>query len=221
MAISDWSSTAASNTTVGTVNIAENCSPGGINDAIREVMANVRSWYGGFSSFVLSIIGSADAAAFRTAIGASASSEAVPPPGAVIHFARETPPTGWLECSGTAVSRTTYASLFSAIGTVFGAGNGTTTFNVPDLRGEFIRGYDHGRGVDVGRANGSSQAAMVGTHNHTLSLNTRAGNYATANPSPGWGGDDAQTGPYTATTANNSGTETRPRNVALLPCIKY
>jgi microcystin-dependent protein len=69
-------------------------------------------------------------------------------PAQVVAFARNTPPTGWLPCNGGAVSRTTYASLFASIGTTFGVGDGSTTFNLPDLRGEFVRGWDNGRGVD-------------------------------------------------------------------------
>lgn len=77
------------------------------------------------------------------------------PAGTIIAYADSTPPDGWLECNGQAVSRTTYADLFAAIGTTFGAGDSLTTFNLPDLRGEFIRGWDNGRGVDVGRSLGS------------------------------------------------------------------
>lgn len=62
--------------------------------------------------------------AIETAIGS---------PGLVSLFAGTTPPTGWLKCDGTAVSRTTYANLYTVIGTTYGAGNGTTTFNLPDL----------------------------------------------------------------------------------------
>lgn len=68
-------------------------------------------------------------------------------------------PDGYLECDGRAVSRTTYAVLFTVIGTVFGVGDGSTTFNLPDMRGEFIRGWDNGRGIDLGRTFGSYQAA--------------------------------------------------------------
>lgn len=71
-------------------------------------------------------------------------------PAQVSFFARNTPPAGWLAANGAAVSRATYADLFAAIGTTFGAGNGTSTFNLPDLRGEFLRGWDNGRGVDTG-----------------------------------------------------------------------
>lgn len=58
-------------------------------------------------------------------------------------FAAETSPTNWLECNGSAVSRTTYATLFAIIGTNWGNGNGTTTFNLPDTRGMFPRGWNH------------------------------------------------------------------------------
>ena len=70
------------------------------------------------------------------------------PLGTVLAFATKTASSGWLECNGSAVSRTTYAALFAIIGTTYGAGDGITTFNIPDLRGEFIRGWDNGRGVD-------------------------------------------------------------------------
>src|SRR6185437_3498433 len=59
-----------------------------------------------------------------------------------------TAPSGWLLCDGTAISRTDYASLFSVVGISHGGGNGTTTFNLPDYRGLFIRGEDHGAGRD-------------------------------------------------------------------------
>lgn len=87
--------------------------------------------------------------------------------GAVLPFPTATPPAGWLKCNGQAVSRAAYSTLFAVIGTTFGPGNGSTTFNVPDLRGEFVRGLDDSRGVDTGRALGSSQAAQMLSHNHT------------------------------------------------------
>lgn len=62
------------------------------------------------------------------------------PAGQIIAYAGTTVPTGFLDCDGTAVSRTTYARLFSAIGEIWGAGDTTTTFNLPDLRGGFLRG---------------------------------------------------------------------------------
>jgi microcystin-dependent protein len=60
--------------------------------------------------------------------------------GVILPYGGDTAPTGWFLCDGSAISRTTYASLFAKIGTTFGIGNGSTTFNIPDLRGIFIRG---------------------------------------------------------------------------------
>ncbi|KAG0188260.1 hypothetical protein DFQ28_005152 [Apophysomyces sp. BC1034] len=77
--------------------------------------------------------------------------------GQVAFFAFPYAPDGWLKCNGAAVSRTRYAELFAIIGTTFGAGSGT--FNLPDLRGEFVRGFDDGRDVDKMRSFGSQQAA--------------------------------------------------------------
>lgn len=137
------------------------------------------------------------------------------PSGTIIWTARNTAPTGYLPADGAAVSRTTYAALFSAISTGFGAGNGSTTFNVPDLRGEFIRGWDNGRGVDSGRTFGSAQADDFKSHTHPFT------NYNSTEKT-GSGGSIA-TAFYsggTFTTAPTGGTETRPRNIALLGCIK-
>lgn len=93
--------------------------------------------------------------------------------GMVCYFAfaanTATVPAGFLIANGAAVSRTTYARLFAKIGTAFGAGNGTTTFNLPDLRGLFIRGLDNNRGIDAGRIFGSNQDDDLKTHSHTTS----------------------------------------------------
>lgn len=143
------------------------------------------------------------------------------PPGAVFHFARNTAPSGYLICNGSIVSRSTYANLFAAIGTRFGAGNGTTTFGLPNLLGEFIRGWDGGRGIDSGRIFGSFQSDLFKSHNHTLMGNNR-GNNAPQPTAPGLWSDGAE---YPSVDPNTirytGGTETRPRNVALLPCIKF
>jgi len=94
---------------------------------------------------------------------------AAAPPGLVAPFALSSAPSGWLKANGAAVSRTAYANLFAAIGTRFGAGDGSTTFNLPDARGEFIRGLDDGRNVDPGRLLGSSQASQNLYHAHYAS----------------------------------------------------
>ena len=82
-------------------------------------------------------------------------------------------PLGYLECAGQEVSRTDYSVLFGILQTKYGAGNGSTTFNLPDLRGEFIRGYSHGRSnVDVGRGIGSFQSTANLSHNHSATTTT-------------------------------------------------
>src|SRR5262249_4707695 len=75
------------------------------------------------------------------------------PPGTIIAYGGDVsgttpPPTGWLACNGNPVNRADYPDLFAAIGTAWGAGNGTDTFNLPDLRGRFMRGNDSGSGRD-------------------------------------------------------------------------
>tara|TARA_R100000773_G_scaffold38284_1_gene33418 strand:- start:117 stop:1265 length:1149 start_codon:yes stop_codon:yes gene_type:complete len=88
------------------------------------------------------------------------------PVGSIFCRAFSVVPAGYLECNGAAVSRTTYSALFALIGEYYGAGNGSTTFNLPDLRGEFVRGFDNGRGVDSGRSLGTLQTADNNSHSH-------------------------------------------------------
>lgn len=156
--------------------------------------------------------------------------------GEVAFFARSTAPTGWMKANGAAVSRTTYSALFAAIGTTFGVGDGSTTFNLPDMRGEFPRGWDDGRGADAGRSFGSAQSDLVKGHSHYLPTNT------SSSTNPSWGisdlsyswndinvnvvasGPGSDSFPITAesmATHPTMGSETRPRNIALLACIKY
>ena len=139
--------------------------------------------------------------------------------GEVAFFARTTPPNGWLKANGAAVSRTTYAALFSAIGTTFGAGDGRTTFNLPDLRGEFIRCLDDGRNVDGGRRLGTSQGDAIKTHTINVPNSQWEGNVIGSwfYSERGNGNNNQQNNTITYTGEK----ETRPRNVALLACIKY
>ncbi len=102
------------------------------------------------------------------------------PAGMVMHFAGAAAPSGWLACDGSAVARADYADLFSAIGTTYGAGDGSTTFNLPDLRGEFLRGLDSGRGVDADRALGSAQGEAYKSHTHTGSSSNTGSHTHTA-----------------------------------------
>ena len=154
------------------------------------------------------------------------------PAGAVNSFAMNSAPSGWLSCNGNAVSRTTYAALFSAIGTTYGTGDGSTTFNLPDLRGEFVRGLDNGRGVDSGRALGSAQShaienitgSITNARNDLSDGVTASGAFSV---SLGAAQFDANAGTneslnisFDASRVVNTATETRPRNIALLYCIK-
>ena len=95
--------------------------------------------------------------------------------GDVKTVAAEEPPFGWLKCNGDVVSRTQYAALFEVIGTRFGAGNGSTTFGLPDLRGEFVRGWDDGHGIDPGRELGSAQEGQNASHAHEASTAAAGG----------------------------------------------
>ena len=90
------------------------------------------------------------------------------PVGSVFNLATTTVPTGFLECNGAAVSRSTYATLFATISTTWGAGDGSSTFNLPDLRGQFVRGWDNSAGVDSGRSFASSQSDQNKSHNHSI-----------------------------------------------------
>ena len=95
------------------------------------------------------------------------------PSGAVFCIAVASVPSGYLECNGQSVSRTTFSALFAVIGTQYGASN-SSTFKVPDLRGEFIRGFDNGRGVDSGRSVASSQSHQHPQHNHNVSASSNS-----------------------------------------------
>ena len=108
-------------------------------------------------------------------------------PGAIQYFAMQTAPAGFLKANGAAVSRTTYAPLFNAIGTKFGVGDGSTTFNVPDLRGFFLRSWSDGSAADAGREFGSYQDSDNKSHNHT-GQTANAGNHMHSG-STSWAGN--------------------------------
>lgn len=139
------------------------------------------------------------------------------PSGAILQWPAIFPPDGWLECNGAAVNRTTYATLFAVLGTRFGAGDGSTTFNLPDLRGEFVRGWDHNRGVDAGRELGDTQGDEFRTHSHRVEI----GHYehGGARPLSAYRAVDGSVDEQYPTTPVG-GPETRPRNVALMYIIK-
>jgi phage-related tail fiber protein len=149
------------------------------------------------------------------------------PAGAVSLFAMSTPPTGWLKANGATVSRTIYSALFANIGTLYGSGDGSTTFRLPDLRGEFLRSWDDGRGVDGGRSMGSFQnmewkgLLLTNTGQNTFDY-THGDIYIKETGfnqgrlfAGGWAAPSAAIG------GRFGGEEVRPRNIALLSCIKF
>ena len=160
------------------------------------------------------------------------------PSGAVMYFAGQTAPTGWLKANGAAVSRTLYAALFQTVGTTYGAGDGRTTFNLPDLRGEFIRGWDDGRGIDSRRALGSGQSDAI--RNITGKLDSgqngalqlfdyieTTGAFGVEKSWKQWtaesnsGNDNIPRAiTFDASRVVPTANENRPRNIALLACIK-
>lgn len=103
--------------------------------------------------------------------GAIGSGPMAVPVGGVQMFAGSTAPTGWLMCDGSAVSRTTYARLFAVIGTTFGAGNGSTTFNIPDTRRRKVIGVSTvASTLDLGQNEGDPITARSHSHNHTVTV---------------------------------------------------
>ena len=201
----------------------------------------------------LSALSAAQGKALNDAIAALNNRSDFCPSGQIGLFAMDYAPAGWLKANGAAVSRTLYANLFAAIGTRFGAGDGYSTFNLPDLRGEFPRFWDDGRGIDLGRVFGSVQSDNTRRHIHGTGMMSDTDDAVLI--SQEWGGSlprDAQFATIQINgvldsllenrydnpahrrnnifrrplgTAENEAlpdarSETRPRNVALLACIK-
>ncbi len=152
------------------------------------------------------------------------------PSGSIMAFAGSTIPTGWIICDGTAVSRVTYADLFASIATNWGQGDGTSTFNLPDLRGRFLRGLDGIAGNDpdaasrialnsggnIGNNVGSYQLDDLKAHNHTFHDIAYPGNPFGNNPGYTLGSQARQT----YNTSSTGGSETRPKNAYVIYIIK-
>jgi microcystin-dependent protein len=167
------------------------------------------------------------------------------PTGAIMAFAMNGAPTGWLSADGSAVSRTTYSALWTALGTTsspYGQGDGSTTFNLPDLRGYFVRGSGTNSDGTTSGTFGVKQSHMFQTHGHSASSDVQ-GDHAHTYSAPDFISEPGgSSGPvqsdnrafFATSTAGahshnitvgapnsgNSGSETRPANIALLYCIK-
>ena len=158
------------------------------------------------------------------------------PAGSIIYHAGSSAPSGYIKANGASLGTSAYAALFSAIGYTYGGSGGS--FNVPDLRGEFIRGWDDSRGVDSGRSFGSSQLdqmqRLTGGYNTSaehFNIGSGSGVFndyrvgGARNSGIGYGNAtrldfDSANSPSARVSSSTSG-ETRPRNIALLACIKY
>ncbi len=160
--------------------------------------------------------------------------DATSPPGVISAFAGTVAPAGWLLCDGSAVSRTTYSALFATTGTAYGAGDTSTTFNLPDLRGRFLRGTDNGAGNDpdsagrtalnaggnVGDTVGSVQAHALASHSHGYAGAFTVEPIVNGHPQGGSNTNYTVWG-YPGTTSPSGGNETRPGNVGVNYIIKY
>lgn len=227
--VRDYSATNSDNADIQSINISEGCSPAGINNALREIMVDLKNVSTGAvaletpsadqlnvdnirldgnaitstdtdGDITLTPNGSgsviidglsmpqADGTADQVLktdgsgnIGFTTLSSFSLPSGTVLPFAGSTAPSGYQLCYGQAISRTTYASLFSAIGTTYGAGDGSSTFNVPDLRGRAIAGQDDMGGASADRLtdqsgglDGDTLGASGGAETHTLTVDELA-----------------------------------------------
>ncbi len=150
------------------------------------------------------------------------------PIGTIEYFAAATPPAGYLKADGSEVGREICADLYRVIGTTYGQGDGESTFNLPDLRGEFVRGWDAGRHLDSGRGFGTTQGDAIqnitgyfGAHS-TLTANgvfSKKNSGASENVGVG-GGVSSNSVFFDASAVVPTANENRPRNIALLACIK-
>lgn len=151
------------------------------------------------------------------------------PASAIMAFPLASPPSGWLECDGSAISRTIYADLFTAISDDYGVGDGSTTFNLPDYRGEFLRGWDHGAGTDpdaasrTDRGDGTTGDNVGTKQNHELDSHIHNIPYQAGNNVNATAGATGylQNAAITTDTSSTGGNETRPTNVNVMYCIKY
>lgn len=134
--------------------------------------------------------------------------------GQVTAFAGSTAPNGWLLCDGSAVSRTTYAKLFAVIGTTYGTGDGSTTFNVPDLRGRFPLGSGTGTAAT---ATAHTLGDRSGQETHTLTINELPANalYSNYTSTAQWGDYEASGAYYYRTRGGGAAHNNMPPFTAL------
>jgi len=204
--LNQYSKTAASNTDVGGVDLGEGTmAVSDINDAMRELMSHLADFQEGTAGIdVLALTDDTDTNQIKFQAPASVTTTttftlpdgdgsagnvletdgsgtlswvAGTPSGVITAYGGTSAPSGWLLCYGQAVSRTTYANLFTAISTTYGIGDGSTTFNLPDMRGRVVAGQDDMGGSSANRLtnqsgglNGDTLGATGGSETHTLTI---------------------------------------------------
>lgn len=147
------------------------------------------------------------------------------PVGTITAFATQNIPKGWLFCDGSAISRVEYKDLLDVIGLTYGIGDGDKTFNLPDLRGVFLRGYDANRGIDRNRQFGDMQQAAFKVHRAEVETSEPKWDYPEEVQSDEGYQSDAPSAffnhKHDFTTEFVGGAETRPINIAIAYAIKY
>ena len=170
-----------------------------------------------------------DGASWENATGSPSSSNSNFPAGMIMPFAGTSIPAGWLLCDGSSVLKTTYSDLYSALGDAWGSSS-STTFNIPDLRGRFLRGVDSGSGNDpdassrtainsggnTGDNVGSYQDDEFKTHNHAYDKKMSGNQWLQTGYA-----SDSNVGFGNESTSNTGGLETRPKNAYVNYIIKY
>lgn len=170
-------------------------------------------------------------------LGAASSAET----GSIITFAGTTAPSGYLECNGAALNRTTYNKLFTAIGTTWGSGDGSTTFNIPDTysAGRFLRSRTATNAVGLAQNDAylnhshTASSNTTGSHTHSITVTdgtniapngpyiTARGNTIDATPTRSTNSDGSHSHTVTVDNSTTGNTETRPKNLTMMFCIKY
>lgn len=175
--ISEFDTNPDNNTEIYNINIAENCPPANINNAIRELMSQLKDFQAGTqaSNQLLAAGGGTGLSSSGTSgnvltsdgSGWVSSAPNYVPTGGMVMWGTASAPTGYLLCNGSAVSRSTYSALFAVIGTSYGSGDGSTTFNLPDFRDRFPVGAGTTYSAN---STGGSKDAIVVSHTHTATV---------------------------------------------------
>jgi len=175
--ISEFDTNPDNNTDIDNINIAENCPPANINNAIRELMSQLKDFQAGnqASNQLLAAGGGTGLSSSGTSgnvltsdgSGWVSSAPVYVPTGAILMWGTASAPTGYFLCNGAAINRVAYSNLFAIIGTSYGSGDGSTTFNLPDFRDRFPVGAGTTYSAN---STGGSKDAIVVSHTHTATV---------------------------------------------------